>query len=260
MTDASASTRLHDAVMRTFEPATARFVRVTTRYGTRRFPPRSVAVGAYDFTALRMWEWDLPEGRGGRADWPPGPVDAPPAPWLKTEFYEEPFWYSSVGYSGDRWQRQRTESPPENQPPGEISGRIECLWGADELIDEPEGEDLAGIATTRYRTTVDVERALERAPEFARWRLHHRLRAYVPRRIETTVWLDADGRVRRLVLEQLRFTRKGPIRFRHTFDETLDLYDFGTEITIEPPPRQGPRVGALRWALPRWRRRDDEET
>jgi hypothetical protein len=102
---------------------------------------------------------------------------------------------------------------------------------------------VGGVTTTRYQATVDLVQALETAPESRRWRLSRRLRSCASPQMSATVWLDPQGRVRRLIFHRLRLPQRGPLRLWPEHDEALELYDFGTEIRLVPPPRNSVEMG-----------------
>lgn len=120
------------------------------------------------------------------------------------------------------------------------SAVLNYLRGADDDAVELGGEEVRGIATTRYRATVDLEQASERSPEAVRDDLAEVVRQLGTSRLPVEAWVDADGRLRRL-----RYTvdladlsddapAKGTGRGRAT--ASLELYDFGVPVTVTPPP------------------------
>jgi len=93
------------------------------------------------------------------------------------------------------------------------------------LGDEP----VRGAKTTHYRGEVDPERLLAALPPERRpgpasaedWR------KLSPLPVE--VWVDEDGRVRRVDLEQ-------DVGTENALRSTVELYDFGVEVDVRPPP------------------------
>lgn len=88
-------------------------------------------------------------------------------------------------------------------------------------IEEVGPEDVRGVATTRYRMTVDLS-DVEGAAEEG-------LGEAVP----TEVWVGEDGLVRRL-RQRLRISDAGQ---RGEVDFTVEYFDFGVDERIEPPPQ-----------------------
>jgi hypothetical protein len=90
-------------------------------------------------------------------------------------------------------------------------------------------EEVRGIRTTHYRGEVDPEKLLaelplERRPGSASSEDWRKL-APVP--IE--VWVDEEGRVRRIDLQE-------DIGSPEALTSTFQLYDFGVEVDVRPPP------------------------
>lgn len=91
------------------------------------------------------------------------------------------------------------------------------------------GEEVRGARTTHYRGEVDPEKLLAELPAERRpgpassedWRNL----AAVP----VEVWVDEDGRVRRIDIEQDMGTEDA-------LGSRFELYDFGVELDVRPPP------------------------
>jgi hypothetical protein len=88
---------------------------------------------------------------------------------------------------------------------------------------------LGGVATTHYRVTVDVAKALEKkgltSPLLAGL-------ASQMHKIPENVWIGRDGLVRRVQLSY-RFSSNGQ---RAHIAVTMDMYDYGAHIRIAAPP------------------------
>lgn len=84
-------------------------------------------------------------------------------------------------------------------------------------VEEAGSEDVRGAPTTRYTATVDLGTAEGRAEQG------------LPETVPTEVWIDEDGLVRRV---RQRFS----VRQGGDVDYTLELFDFGVQATVEPPP------------------------
>lgn len=106
------------------------------------------------------------------------------------------------------------------------------LQAADE-VEEVGTEEVRGAQTTQYRLTVDLREAAERSTEY---------RAVIEQSLETggaaevpaDVWVDEDGRVRRV-----RMVYGDVPTAQGTTAEvtvTTELYDFGADVNVEPPP------------------------
>jgi len=84
-------------------------------------------------------------------------------------------------------------------------------------VEEAGSEDVRGTPTTRYTATLDLSGAEGRAEQG------------LPETVPTEVWIGEDGLVRRV---RQRFS----VRQGGDVDYTLELFDFGVQATVEPPP------------------------
>jgi hypothetical protein len=101
-------------------------------------------------------------------------------------------------------------------------------------VEEVGTEEVRGAETTHYRLTVDLREAAERAPEY-RAVIEQSLKAGSEAEVPADVWVDGDGRVRRV-----RMVYAGVPTAEGTSAEvtvTTELYDFGADVSVEPPPR-----------------------
>lgn len=115
--------------------------------------------------------------------------------------------------------------------------------------------EVRGEATTRYRGTYDVARALRGATDPVQQASLKALLGPGATMAEASydVFLDSDGRLRRL--EQTLEVPAAAGGKPQTLKTTLELYEFGVEVTVKGPPggmiRDGaPILAALRSALP----------
>lgn len=109
---------------------------------------------------------------------------------------------------------------------------LEQLRAAGE-VEELGEEEVRGVGTTHYRTTIDVERYVElvedpKAAESIRRVMELTGQGSIPMEI----WVDEDQLVRRL--EWTQSVRAGGQQATTTM--TIELSDFGAEVAIEPPP------------------------
>jgi len=104
---------------------------------------------------------------------------------------------------------------------------------ADE-VDEVGTDEVRGEETTRYRVTVDLREAAKRSPDY-RAVIEQSLATGGSAEVPTDVWVDDEGRVRRVRMVYADVaTAEGT-----TADVTVttELYDFDADVEIEPPPR-----------------------
>lgn len=86
-------------------------------------------------------------------------------------------------------------------------------------VEEAGSEDVRGTPTTRNTTTLDLSGAEGRDEEG------------LPETVPTEVWIDEDGLVRRI-------RQRLPVGEGGDVDYTLELYDFGVQATVQPPPEE----------------------
>lgn len=118
------------------------------------------------------------------------------------------------------------------------SQALQYLRAASDDVQEVGKEDVRGVETTHYRMTIDLQKVVDQAPEDQREQLHAQIDQIVEqsgvRMVPTEVWIDADGLARRMKLtyEGMRFApgQEGDMTM------TMELYDFGVEVDVEPPP------------------------
>jgi hypothetical protein len=85
-----------------------------------------------------------------------------------------------------------------------------------------------GVDTTEYSGTIDVQKAAAAlGPEVEKVLAQSSITT-----IPVDVWIGSDGLVRRMH-DTISYTENG---MQATTDLTLDLTDFGTQVTVTPPP------------------------
>ena len=114
------------------------------------------------------------------------------------------------------------------------------LRGATGDADKVGAESVRGEATTHYRTTVDLDKAAAASPDAVRDDLTEVARQLGTSKLAMEAWLDADGRVRRLryTIDLADLDEEAPAKGAGTGTvvATLELFDFGAEVTVAPPP------------------------
>ena len=121
--------------------------------------------------------------------------------------------------------------------------QLRLLQAASDEVEDLGREDVRGVETTHYRARVDFDRATDAAldqadlPEGEREALERQLRdlqeqAGADATISMDVWLDDEGRLRRSTMEMAMVAEGEEL----TTQMTMELYDFGVEVDVEPPP------------------------
>ena len=107
------------------------------------------------------------------------------------------------------------------------------LRGAVDEIEELGEEEVRGVATQHLRVTVDVQRAVDNAPEGRREQLRAAAEELgVPDRYPMEVWIDGDALPRRIVtVIETTDPNFGAI----TREMRTDLFDYGEPVDVTPP-------------------------
>jgi hypothetical protein len=117
------------------------------------------------------------------------------------------------------------------------SVNLALLRGATSDTSEGGTEDVDGESTTRYSVVVDVERAAAQADEGTRASLDAiAAQAGADATIPMEVWIDESDRIRRIEhRSDLGETALVETDTEGTIEVTIDLTDFGQEVTITEP-------------------------
>lgn len=149
-----------------------------------------------------------------------------PTPWVSFDFAR----LSEAVTGTDLAQLNQSST---NDP----SNALSMLNGASE-VEELGTEEVRGVETTHYRATVDLRRALEEQEAVEdRQRFEQFLDQLGTEIIPVEVWLDDDGRARRMVFDQpLPDTPGAPLPEDAAMSMTIELHDFGVDVPVEIPP------------------------
>jgi len=120
---------------------------------------------------------------------------------------------------------------------------LQALAGVDN-VREVGVESVRGVETTHYTGEYDVAQAIEQAQGAARTILETTLGRTALPRVPFDAYLDEQGRMvkfmQRLELPPSDRTSGQPLLSSFT----LELFDFGTPVTVVPPPAESVRDGA----------------
>lgn len=114
---------------------------------------------------------------------------------------------------------------------GDPSQSLDYLGAASDDFRTVGTERVRGAETTHYEGTVDLEKLTAQAPERARESYRRIVELSGTSEMPMDAWLDGDGLVRRLQYEQPLPGQKGASALT-----TIELYDFGVEVDVQPPP------------------------
>jgi hypothetical protein len=157
-------------------------------------------------------------------------------PWVKLELPKEVAGLSGLG-------------PGFGPGPGEGSGdpteALRYLQAASSKVEVVGQEQVRGVPSTRYAVTFDPAKLAGQIPEELAGLLEESGLAFSR---PADVWIDQQGRLRRM---HYAVTMKVPGEATSatvTVETTLELYDFGVEVHVAPPPAD--QVEVIRPDLP----------
>ena len=121
---------------------------------------------------------------------------------------------------------------------------FQSLKAASDDVEEVGTETIRDVETTHYTGTFDVAEAIEQAQGPTKSVLESTLGTAGLESVPFEVYLDDEGRVRRFVqtleLPASEQTQGQPLTSR----TSVDVFDFGTTVEVEPPPADKVKDGA----------------
>jgi hypothetical protein len=106
---------------------------------------------------------------------------------------------------------------------------LELLRAAQTDFREVGTEKVRNVDTTHYAGTVDLARLAENAPATVRETYRRVIELSGQSRVPVDVWIDDQGRTRRMRYEQ-------KMRDGSSMELTQEYYDFGADVRVAPPP------------------------
>lgn len=115
---------------------------------------------------------------------------------------------------------------------------MDMLQGVSDDVEEVGTEDVRGTPTTHYKATIDLEKAIESASEDVKQALQQQLDTLGATTLPTEVWIDEDGLLRRqtFTIDMSQMEGAGGGQAPGSMTVLMELYDFGAEVDVEPPP------------------------
>jgi hypothetical protein len=108
------------------------------------------------------------------------------------------------------------------------------LRAAGDDTEEIGEEEVRGVQTTQYRTTVDLDRAAEQASAEQRAAIQALKEDTGLEVVPVNAWIDDDGLVRRIDFDyedvELQPGQRGDMALR------MEFYDYGADVNVEQPP------------------------
>jgi LppX_LprAFG lipoprotein len=143
-------------------------------------------------------------------------------PWLKMDLKEAG---KELGIDFEDLMQFQQADPTQS---------LRYLLGASDDFEEVGSEEVRGVATTHYRGTVDLRKVAELAPEEVRTTYERVIALAGVTELPFEVWVDEEGLARRMKYEQPLPSGSGGQK--STMALTMEMYDFGVQVDVEPPP------------------------
>lgn len=99
-------------------------------------------------------------------------------------------------------------------------------------VKEEKGDAVRGETTKKYSFTINIDDAARQLPEGDRQAFEKSVRALTKKDLPATVWVDAEGRMRRLRYSIVSTSDKGTT----TITSTMEFFDFGAPVEVAAPP------------------------
>lgn len=109
------------------------------------------------------------------------------------------------------------------------NGALAYLRGSTGKVQDLGKEKVKGVETTHYRATIELEQAAQRAKGSTRQSIRRVLDVAGVKKLPVNVWVGEDGYVRKVTYIQ----HSGK---NQSAKISMELYDFGSPVTIAPPP------------------------
>lgn len=149
-------------------------------------------------------------------------------PWLKIDLDE----LEKAGVGDIEALRQLRTNDPK--------AALNYLRGATGDVTREGEEVVRGVSTTRYRATVDLEKAKRAVDEELRGDLDQVRKQLGTNRLPVQAWIDGEGRLRRLryTVDVSTLDKSAPARAAGTGEVSaaFELFDFGVGVDVAPPP------------------------
>jgi len=122
---------------------------------------------------------------------------------------------------------------------GDPSQSLDFLRGASGDVKRIGSEPVRGVPTTHYAAVLDLQKAADASSAKSKATIESLIKTLGSSKQPTDVWLDNDGRLRRLRysidLSKTKVATSTP-GTAGTVTFTLELYDFGTPVKVDIPP------------------------
>ena len=149
----------------------------------------------------------------------------PPTPWVKMDLD------TMTGVPGMGQLQQFNNNDPR--------ATMELLRGVAD-VEEVGSEEIRGTQATHYKATVDLEKAIAEAPEETKKAMRQQFKLLGLTEMPVDVWIDEEGLLRRqeITMDLSNVDTGGAPagQVPTSMFMRMELFDFGTEVDVEPPP------------------------
>jgi len=143
-------------------------------------------------------------------------------PWLKVDLS------ASAGL---------TSLNPALSSSSDPSQALKFLLGASNDVKKIGTDTVRGTSTTHYRLTLDLSKAAAKLSSAQARTFRQALSQFGSTTVPADVWVDGQGRLRRISLQLSVTPRTGTAAGQTVhLSETIEFYDFGTSVNVTPPP------------------------
>lgn len=120
------------------------------------------------------------------------------------------------------------------------SQALQYLRAVSGEVKDEGSEEVRGVSTTHYAARVDLRKFPDVLPEDQREAAKKAVDSLIDQlggrsELPMEVWIDDQGLIRRQRFD-FSFEPQGAAKFSFRYD--IELYDFGVEVDVEPPPAE----------------------
>jgi hypothetical protein len=111
---------------------------------------------------------------------------------------------------------------------------LALLKGVSSDIQEVGAEQVRGVDTTHYKAKIDLRKAAAQQGTATKKQMERVLKQAQVRSVPADVWVDGEGRLRKM--RYVMTLRPDGAPSSMTVRTTMELFDFGTAVTVAKPP------------------------
>ena len=120
------------------------------------------------------------------------------------------------------------------------SQALQYLRAVSGEVEDKGTEEVRGVSTTRYEAKVDLRKFPDVLPDDQREAAEESVDTLIEQlggesELPMEVWIDDDGLIRR---QRFNFSFDPETGPGYSFRYDMELYDFGVEVNVQPPPEE----------------------